>query len=95
VLIALGLLRRNGNKIFSKKMDFEEAVCDRSLEKERQKLREMEMEAELKMLKSQYQKKMAILQAKRQLQKDLKEKVDHFKKLQFKNISSTNPTSIE
>lgn len=37
VLIALGLLKRNGNKIQGKRPEYEEPVCNRAIEKERQR----------------------------------------------------------
>lgn len=38
VLIALGILKRNGNKIYGRKLEMEEPICNKTVEKERQRI---------------------------------------------------------
>ena len=47
VLISLGILKRNGNKILSKRIESEEFPFNKTAEKERQRIREQQLEAEL------------------------------------------------
>lgn len=93
VLIALGALKRYGNRITGKKADFEEVVASGAVEKDRLLLREKQLEQELNLVRSQFARREKVLEAKRKYFKEMKTKLDHLKSLQKRNAASQEPFS--
>ena len=100
VLIALGALKRYGNRITGKKADYEEVVASGTVEKDRLRkssvmpvLREKQLEQELSLIRSQFSRREKVLEAKRIYFREMKTKLEHLKMLQKKNIASMEPLS--
>jgi hypothetical protein len=98
VLIALGLLKRSGNKIIGKKCDSDSILySERCSEQEKVtakiemscKKEEMLME-ELRNLKSNYKKRLDVVREKQRLQKQFRDKLNSIKYLSDRNRYSLN-----
>lgn len=100
VLIALGALKRYGNRITGKKSDLEEVVASGIVEKDRlctlrfnSVLREKQLEQELNLIRSQFSRREKVLEAKKKYFREMKVKLDHLRTLQRRNSASQDPIS--
>jgi hypothetical protein len=92
VLIALGLLKRSGNKLIGKKCDGESIFNDRYLEQEKTtakiemscKKEELLLE-ELRTLKQSYQLRLDVVREKQRLQREVRSKLNSIKYLSERN----------